>query len=629
MAYKTKNINGVNSVYLGDLGLKHGRISSQNSVPYIALSSVPQLLAYDEEAGRQGQKYKITSSMGGDSHQKGPRSHYQGVKVDIAPDQRAGFTSFSPSFDQYTRSLGGRHGAVGFEGDHYDIPIGSEDYYNSIKGNIVQNTNNNPNPQLMNADPNIANLVQTGVLTNDAYYQELVDRAEKLRNLYNIAGTTQNSEKDINRVLQENTPNIQQMATQGMDSPDLQLIMEYARNQQRGLNNALVQQQLNDMQQYNQSLPTGEENVQPFNTQVQQFLDTMNQNNPYVQAQLAGMQSQPTVDYDQYRKARNYDEFSNKLHQNMAIQAAAGNDMNLANTYLRMPQSNTAEDYLRNAQLQYQMDVANTLGIPLEQVQQMNEHQMKMTEAIAPGMISGYKEGVILQPNQNARQYMASMTPAYVNAQSNSNDALARAGTESYNRNNLIANANRPAADTYAQGVQDITKMYSKNPELVQRKFGDEMSAIGNNANYTTQGNSGMFREGIQGAVDNAGNINTNLTKQLEEQGKNERALLNYQQQLEQANQQANQSKQMQMYNQKINLGKKLTEGLINPNTGYISPGTEQVFINRLRSTGMYTEEEIADMVQLFYSNQGYGGSSPALDGRTYNQSYGGSNPGG
>ena len=231
-SYKTKKINGIDAVYLGDLPLQMGVVDyGQNSVPYINANAVQSLLALDNAMKGTGEKYKITSSMGG-THQPGAYSHGGGWKIDVVP--QSGAANFGQSAQSVLKGYTGK-GAVGYHnagsGYHWDLGL--------------HNMNNNlfsPTPNFINATPDIARQVQGGMIGNAAIYDMLNKANQERAARYNIAQAINSSNQGIDKNTQQAIENINEQMATGRLSP------EELRNEIVGtqIQNNLAQQQAQD-----------------------------------------------------------------------------------------------------------------------------------------------------------------------------------------------------------------------------------------------------------------------------------------------------------------------------------------------------------------------------------------------
>lgn len=593
--YKTKKINGYNAVHIGDLPLQYGRISSQNSMPYIREEYIPKMMELDKQMGATGNRYKITSNIGGD-HKGGPRSHANFEKMDIAPDQRAGFTSFNKAGTNYLNNNWVGNGAIGLE----SVP-GSSPWYDlsfNAKGKGMDNIIRQQ-PNLMNAQPDIQTLYQTGQLNNLDYVKALQDEARRVAQQYDLARARNSAQQNIQDVTQAAVPQINEQMMTNVDDPIVfQMAQQRAQlNKDIARQNAYNTQNLAMREYYNQRTP--EQMVNDYNAQVQRFLDTMNNQNPYRQVQ--GQVNPYQIDMNEVLKAQARDRSFNTADQALGILNAETNPR-LAQALLQSAQQprNEAEQLLRNAQLQYQAQVANQLGLPPEVIAKQAEHQMKMAEALAPGASSTYKEASVLQPNQNLRNLISEMPS---NATDIYKDTIVDQTNNMSNlldRNKLYKDINTPGGNAMVNSLGDITEMQGKYPQQVTDKMKAEMEAMTKGMPYAIQGNTSMTNRAIEDITKNAGNINTNLVKESEETGKDVRKMADIAQQ--QSKQKAPTPEDaLKTANQKQNLVKSVLYNLTDQNSGELRPGADEAFVNALRDTGMFTDSEIVRLGKLYF----------------------------
>ena len=124
LKYETKN--GITAVAMSSLGLR-GRISSENSIPYIAANNAQNLKNLDAYLTSRGYKFDYTSAMGG-SHAGGAKSHGAGQKVDLVLRGGGRLKKEDEEWLMRHGFYGGNTGAVGYHnagsGFHYDLSVG-------------------------------------------------------------------------------------------------------------------------------------------------------------------------------------------------------------------------------------------------------------------------------------------------------------------------------------------------------------------------------------------------------------------------------------------------------------------------------------------------------------------------
>lgn len=504
--YNTKKINGYNAVHIGELPLKYGRVSSQNSMPYIREDYIPKLMELDAAMGKSGNRYKITSNIGG-SHKGGARSHANFEKMDIAPDQRAGFTSFNPAGINYLNSNWVGNGAIGYEGNHYDVS------FNAKGGGM----NNQPifvkQPNMIDPRGQNANMALTGLTQNALYTKMLQEQAKEFQKRY-----------DIDRAIKESGQAIQDASNNAVERANAQMALntmtpeeQQAYIRQRELD-TLGQRDIanlalaNTMEGYNK-LPTAQDNANFVQEQYNKLLAQYQQANPYLAAQ--GQVTPFQVDAQALKRAMDADRAIRDAQTSLAMNEALKGNTDVAKIMLGRAESNNAENLLKQANQAYQLQVANQLGLPPEVVKDNWDKLAAIYKEATPGMVSGIKESMT-QPQQNWRTEAQVLAPtasdiAKTSAISNQGiiDALQKANQQEIDKNiiggNIISTEN-----------EQLTKMYGNKPELYQKQLDSIMSGLSYPIATAIQGGSSITNQGIQSNTSAAGNINTNLTKEYE-----------------------------------------------------------------------------------------------------------------
>ena len=590
MAYKTKKINGYDAVHIKDIPLKHGRISSQNSMPYIRLDYVSKLQDLDNQMGATGNKYKITSNIGG-SHAGGPRSHTNFEKMDIAPENG---TIFNNAGINYLNNNWVGNGAIGNEGDHWDLS------FNAKGGRMDQNVLR-PAPGLMNAGPQIMNLYNTGQITSAQMYDLMKKQQEELASRYDVGRARDEAQQRIINATTDAIPQINEQMYQNIDDPIVfQMAQQKAMANKQGARDIANRDlALAQGEYYNQRTP--QQMTDEYNAQIERFLNYMASQNPYMQAQAA--QVQPfNVDADKYNRKLEGDRFYNKAMRGLAIDAMNSGKPNLANLYQQNAASrNEADQYFKDAQMQYNMNVANQLGLPPELVQKQMEHQMKLAEALAPGASSAYKEAAVLQPNQNLRTYMTEIPKQAENIYGDTVTDENQNMQDLLSRNKMYGYMNTPAANAMVNSLGNITKMESKYPQQTLDKFGIVAGNVSKPNQAMIQGTSSMTGNAMKSVQDNAQNINNNLMDIYEEQGKDLRKWADIANQSNKTTRTEEKNNALKKAKEKQSLVNSVLSKLSDISTGYPQKGTEEQFMNVLRNTGEFTEKELADLVMMYY----------------------------
>lgn len=590
MAYKTKKINGYDAVHIKDIPLKHGRISSQNSMPYIRLDYVSKLRDLDNQMGATGNKYKITSNIGS-SHAGGPRSHSNFEKMDIAPENG---TIFNSAGINYLNNNWVGNGAIGNEGDHWDLS------FNAKGGRMDQNVLR-PAPGLMNAGPQIMNLYNTGQITSAQMYDLMKKQQEELASRYDVGRARDEAQQRIINATNNAIPQINEQMYQNIDDPIVfQMAQQKAMANKQGARDIANRDlALAQGEYYNQRTP--QQMTDEYNAQIERFLNYIASQNPYMQAQAA--QVQPfNVNADEYNRKLEGDRFYNKAMRGLAIDAMNSGKPNLANLYQQNAMSrNEADQYFKDAQMQYNMNVANQLGLPPEVVQKQMEHQMKLAEALAPGASSAYKEAAVLQPNQNLRTYMTEIPKQAENIYDDTVTDENQNMQDLLSRNKMYGYMNTPAANAMVNSLGNITQMESKYPQQTLDKFGIVAGNVSKPNQAIIQGTSSMTGNAMKSVQDNAQNVNNNLMDIYEEQGKDLRKWADIANQSNKTTRTEEKNNALKKAKEKQSLVNSVLSKLSDISTGYPQKGTEEQFMNVLRNTGEFTEKELADLVMMYY----------------------------
>lgn len=586
--YKTKRINGVDAVHLGDLGLQYGIIDSQNSVPYIDVNNAQKVLDLDKAMGQYGTRYKITSAMGG-SHQGGPRSHGAGQKLDIAPIQG---TTFNPQVTSFLNKNYVGNGAIGQEPDHFDITIGG--------GNRVDLR---PAPGIYNANPQLNQLYNQGMLSNAQMYDEMVRQQAELARQYDIARARNEAQERINQATQQAVPQIQEQMMTNIDDP---MVFQHQQqhseaNKDLARDTARRDLDLAQLEYYRQRTP--EEMANMYDERIQRFLNTMNAQNPYnqVQGQVQGYQINP----EQYAKALARDNALSSYMRGAAMLNANSNPRLAAMQMEAARQGqNTAEQYLKQAQMNYVGQVANRLGLPPEVVQKQMEHNMKMAEALAPGASSTYKEASVLQPNQNLRTYMAEIPKQSEKIYGDTVADEENRMNELLQRNKLYSEINKPAANAQVNSLGEIAEMERKYPQQVLEKYQTQAGNISKPNQAIIQGNTSMtdkIMEDLQKAYQD---INKQQMAAYQEQGKDIRKVMDIRQQQQKAQTPSTTNNPLAQAQKKNTFVNSVIKGYTDPYTGEPREGSMDDFALELQKNG-FTPDEIATYVKRYYKGQG------------------------
>ncbi len=599
--YKTQKINGYNAVHLGDLPLQYGRISSQNSMPYIREEYIPKMMELDKQMGTTGNRYKITSNIGGD-HKGGPRSHANFEKMDIAPDQRAGFTSFNKAGINYLNNNWVGNGAIGLE----SVP-GSYPWYdlsfNAKGGRLMDQNVMRPGPNFINASPQLQAAYNQGMLTNAQAYDELVRQQNELARRYDIAAARNSAQQNINDATDQYVDDINEHMYQNVDDPIVYQMQQQRANQAQEQARGQAVQDLNEAKAEYYLQRTPKEMADMYDDRVNRLLNVMNQQNPYTQLQNSGVDY--NIDEDTMRninRQANLDRAYSNVMMGRAMMHAKTNPK-LAAVEMAAAQKgqNIAEQMMRQAQNQYYINAANRLGIPPEVIQKQAEHQMKMAEALAPGASSAYKEASVLQPNQNLRTFMTEIPKNSEKIYSDTVEDEQNRMKNLLDRNKLYGNLNKVAGEAQAQSLADITEMQKKYPQQTLDKYKTHAGSTSKADQALIQGTSSMTGNLMKEVGDNVKNVNTQSERVNEEQGKDYRKALDLvnQQNKTKEKKESDPFKEAQKKNTYVNgVVKQITD----PLTGVLPNDQGQRLMAALRADGVLSEREIANYVLRYYN---------------------------
>lgn len=603
MAYKTKKIGNVNAVHIGDLGLKYGKISPNNSLPYVNVDYANKLIEMDKGIG---EPYYITSAMGG-QHASGPRSHGAGVKLDLVGSQSGG--KFSPRAQDYINKNYIGNGAIGWHnagsGYHNDITL--------LGGKGMQNSALNgapvylPPPQLRDVSGQVMGLGQTGAQYVQGYNENYNNLVKELDNRYNLAREQAQAEQNVQNTVNTYVPQANtQMGMNVIPTEEIQ-----RRANQAAIDNTIAGIQSQDARNFAvneyRNQPSAQDNINLLNEQYNQFMNNYVDSNPllqqYYQAQQTGQLPQGAYQVDPERLAQLYagDKARNDY---LMTRAAQGDDY--AKFYLANGgQSNEADKYLQNAQLLNQIALANQYGIPYEQlmanVKQMGEYQ----KAITPNMIAGIND-TIAQQGQNFRK-IADVVPTTAskdyttNVQANQ-DLL----SSLINANKGQIEINKPGADIIKQGAQDVTEMQAKRPSEVNKKYETTAGLYKAPVQPTIQTMGSLINttsENLTGMNKNINTANTDIYGSTATQYNKARDIIS---KAEAEGQQSPENvlktvkAKQDVYNNamKLLVGKDPVSGLPTINAGDTN---KILFAQSLLNSGLYTEDEVASLMnQLF-----------------------------
>lgn len=596
--YKTqKKINGYDAVHISELPLKYGRISSQNSMPYIRTDYIPKLMELDKQMGATGNRYKITSNIGG-THQGGPRSHANFEKMDIAPDQRAGFTSFNKAGMNYLNNNWVGNGAIGNEGTHMDIS------FNAKGGGM----NNNPifvnQPNLIDPRGQNANIALQGTVQNALYYKMLQDYAKQLQKDYNLEEAMKQSQKDIETVSQDAVKRANAQMAQNTLTPEQQkAYIEQKALDTQGQRDIANLALANTVQGYN-NLPTAEANADFIQDRYNRLLAQYQRANPYLATQ--GQVTPYQIDEQALQRAMNADRFNRNAQTGLAMQEALKGNTEVAKIMLGRAEENETDKLFKDAQRAYQLQVANQLGLPPEIVQDNWNKLADIYKEATPGMVSGIKESMT-QPQQNWRTEAQVLAPTAADIAKAT--SIANAGdVEALQKvNQQELEKNKPGATIITTEAEQLAKIFGGRPELYQKQLDSLLSAMSNPTTTAIQGSTGITKEAMQSNTNAANNLNTNLTKGAESAQKaltaaNKLAVTNLPKEQGDILQPKTTADLIKLENARQKTLADIKKEIVtvgNPNV--IDPAKRNIAINRLNMSPYFTDEEKMAILEMWF----------------------------
>lgn len=594
--YKTRKMNGIDVVHIKDIPLKYGRISSGNSMPYIRADLVDKLIAMDQGIG---EKYYITSAMGG-KHAGGPRGHGAAVKLDLVGTQPGG--KFSPRAQQFINKYFVGNGAIGWHdagsGFHNDITLlGGQ---GGLDNNIIR-----PTPSIYNSQPIVNDIYMGGQLASARYMDLLKKTAESLAKDpdYDIGNRTRESEQAIQNIQNQAVQDANAQMYQNIESPEAFQQARDVASEDLNKQQALANMAAGSAVGVYQNRLTPEQMNEAYNTQIQKFMDLMNRQNPYNQVQVANPYN---INTEAVLKAQNRDRALENYMTSAAMLNAQSNPQLAAIQVEAAKQGgNTAEQLLKNAQLQYQAQVANQLGAPIELVNEQMKHNYKMAENMAQPAATAAKESTIIQPNAMDRTYISevpkNMTDIY-------QADITRRGDEATSRikeNELYKDLNKQGAEIIGNTATEQAKMYGKVPELVTDKFGDVIKAETGAYPNLISGTASMTSEAMRSNQNAIEDVNKNLMGGYEEQGRDYRKGIDLVKEAQKTQKETSKEENpIKIASMKEDFKKKLYSNFINPKTGKGRPETKRAFALALQNTGQFSDEEIEELISDFYPRE-------------------------
>lgn len=376
------------------------------------------------------------------------------------------------------------------------------------------------------------NQVGADILAQNAALAEQARKyQEALARRYDITREMQQADQRLQDIQANAIPEINAQMQQGVISPEEMKQTIENTSLATDLNRIATQEKLNQIYQDYQTRRNSED-MANFLTNAQ---DRMNQSfvqyNPVLQAQQSGqLQGAYQVDPEEIRKRVNLDNAYKTAMGSFAADMALQGHPEIANIYMQQGQqgANTADQYLRNAEANYQAALANQYGVPYETLMQNAKAMGDYQKAYAPNLMSATKEAMI-QPEMNFRTTTEKFVPALTNLQQDRTssaedylEALAKA-------NKNYGELNRPGAEAMAKTAEQRGELQVKQPGRILDKYGIESKATNQAVVPQIQGQTSIGTKTMDSLTKAAGDYNraaANLydaeIKQATEQAKNE-----------------------------------------------------------------------------------------------------------
>lgn len=472
-----------------------------------------------------------------------------------------------------------------------------------------------PSPTLMNPVGDIGNVAAGTTMLNQLVAQQAEEKAKELANKYNIAQMMQNAQANIDRETADNLAVVNEQMRQGMYTPEEIKYANAQANLTNTLGNIQSQEVLNQLQQDYNNRRSAEEIAslidEKNNAMMQQYIASNPVLQQYMQAQQTG---QPVggfqIDPQAYQRAVARDNSINTYLNSVALANTKSNPQlaamafNVANN----SPSNSAQKMLEMANAQYQMQLANQYGVPYQQLMDASKGMGKYLEAYAPNQMSAYN-----QANQQAEQNLKAGLENIGKNQVKQYENLVAANQNYLSNlnkaNENIISTNKPGAEIVKESNKATTEMLAKHPELATKKMETEAGLIKAPIQAQIQGNTALGTETMGQIGGLAKNINTantdmyvsdntrlNTLDKLAQQEASGGSSNTAQAKLEQAATKAKaQVANSIVKSLMVDKGKEK----VLPKT----PDTMNNFILQLKMSGMYSTDEIADLVNNYFGD--------------------------
>lgn len=532
---------------MNTLGL-YGTIGGGNSDASISSANIDRLRKLDNQLKGWGLRPVYTSAMGG-THAGGVKGHGGGQKIDWVLPNGQQLTPAQAQWMVQNGYWGGNTGALGWHnagsGFHYDTYIGdSTNPYNSVIGGAIME--NRPAPDLINPTGQIQGLAQGGLLNQEALARQLMKAQADLNVQYDIAAARNEEARRLNELRNQGVKDINTQMYQNRISPqDYQtLTMLNAINNAGAVGNS--NRVLNELMTDYQTAPTGEQLRGDFTQGVDEWVTKTQAANPILNSlqsiqngQLQGYQ----IDPQKLNQLQALDRSTqNYMASRALMDARVAPERAAIEAQLAQQDPGNAARYAQNAQMLYQMQLANQYGIPYEDLMKAAEMQNKILENATTGVTSGIKE-TTLQPErtriagiENFPKVAASNTENQIKASEYSTGALT-----DYDKANL--EYNKPGAEMQKEVIAKQAEMESKYPELKEKKYETASKPLSQMTEPIIRGNTNIITTTSDNIQKAASDINKGAIAEYEEQGKDIRAQLTFLQEMKKLEEKVNNAK--------------------------------------------------------------------------------------
>lgn len=488
-----------------------------------------------------------------------------------------------------------------------------------------------PSPSLMNPVGDIARIGAGTTMLNDLVAKQAQEQAREIANRYNIAQMMQNAQANIDAETAANLNAVNTQMDRGMYSPEDIKLANAQANLSNTIGNIQAQDTLNQLQQDYNNRRSAEDMAALIDERNRAMMEQYIASNPvlqqYMQAQQTG---QPVggyqIDPQEFQRAVARDNSINTYLNSVALANAKSNPQlaamafNVANN----SPSNSAQKMLEMANANYQMQLANQYGVPYQQLMDASKGMGKYLEAYAPNQMSAYNQAN-QQAEQNLRAGLENIGKNRVKQYENlvaANQNYIQS-LEDANKN-LIA-ANKPGAEIIQESNKATNEMLAKHPELAVKKMEMEGGLAKAPIQAQIQGNTAVGTETMEQIGGLAKNINSANTDMYVSDNTRLNALDKLaQQEASGGSNSATQAKLEQADRKaKAQVATNVVKSLM-VDTGKEkvlpkTPDTMNNFILQLKMSGMYTNDEIADLVNAYFGDTSSVQQQPAQKQQTNN----------